>query len=208
MRRLLCLFACVLPTACSSAPALPAGQGRGLIAFDPAPPAGAQVWQRPAVRAGETFTLLRGGQVKNRFVVTEATAAGHTLQDESGHRLRRDADFGNLGAWPAAGDEPDHALAPVDVRYHWPLWVGKKWRCEFADCKRGRPAMLIEVGYSVEGLDSVVVPAGTFQEKLVVEGEKYLDRISFVWFAPDAGIEVRQVIDGTAFELVERSPAR
>ena len=201
---------------CTSPGPLPAGTGRGLIAFDPSPPAGAQVWPRPIVRDGDAFTLLRGGQVKQRFVVTEVSEAGHTLQDEAGHRLRRDADLGNLGEWPEKGEEPIHALTPVDARFHWPLWVGKKWRSEFADRAAGQ-AMLLEVAYAIESLDTVVVPAGTFAAlrivrtvKLVVEGEKYLARTSIQWYAPDIGLDVRQLIDGSAFELAEftRGPQR
>jgi hypothetical protein len=212
VRAQICAFAMLAlgSASCASAITLPGGEGRGLIAHDPTPPDGARVWPRPALRADDSFTLLRGGQVRQRFTVAEVTEHGHTLRDDAGHRLRRDADLGNLGEWPPAGDTPLHALTPVDIRFHWPLWVGKKWRCEFADRSRDAPTILLEVAYVVEALETVVVPAGTFQAlriartaKLLVEGERYLDRTSLSWFAPEVGFDVRQLIDGTAFELLE-----
>lgn len=217
MKRVLLSVALLLfATACSSTGTLPPGTGRGLIAFDSTPPAGVTTWQRPTVQQGDTFTLLRGGQLKQKYVVTEVTAAGHTLQDAAGHRLKRDADLGNLGEWPPEGDEPVHALTPVDARFHWPLWVGKKWRCEFADRSKDK-GMLLEVAYVVEALDTLVVPAGTFSalrivrtSRLIVDGETYLDRTIVQWYAPEIGLDVRQLIDGTMFELAEftRAPQR
>jgi hypothetical protein len=196
--------------ACQSTPPLPEGTGRGVIAFDPAPPAGAQVWQRPEWRVGDQFTLIRGGQAKRTFTVSEAGPTGYTLADEDGLRMRRDADLGNLGDWPKEGDEALHVLSPVDTRFHWPLWVGKKWRCEFVDAARGGTALPLQVGYEVEDLDTITVAAGTFSalrivrtSRLMLEGSRFLDRSMIVWYAPEIGLEVRQVIGESFVDLVE-----
>lgn len=168
------------------------------------------MWQRPLLRDGDTFTLRLGGHIEQPYVVAEVTERGHTLRAADGHRLMRDRDLGILGEWPATGDEPLHLKTPADPRFHWPLWVGKKWRCEYADRKRDGQAMLFEVAYEVEGLDTIVVPAGTFQalriarrKSPVVPGEQYLFMTSFAWFAPDVGLDVREVVDGNTFELLE-----
>lgn len=202
---------------CRGAPraeATPGAEGRGLLAFDAEPPVGAVLWQRPEPRLGDRFTLLRGGHTRLTFRVVEVGANGSTLQDEQGHRLRRDVELGHLGEWGATGETAIQRLSPVDARFHWPLWVGKKWRCEYVDSTAGGASLRIEAAYLVEGLDTVVVPAGTFQALRIVrratlktDGDLFLDRTTFRWYAPSIGLEVRRVVDDTAFELVEWSVA-
>jgi hypothetical protein len=213
----LLLTLCALLAGCHTTPTMPPGEGRGLVAFDPMPPAGAEVWNRPEVRVGDTYTLLHGGQTKVRFRVVDATAHGSTVVDDAGHRLRRDPDLGNLGEWPTEGEDPLHVFTPVDVRYHWPLWVGKKWRCEFADRTAAGQLLNIQATYVVEGMDTVVVPAGTFpalrivrRTALIETGEQFLDRTMVLWYAPSIGYDVRQIQDSTTFELLDwtRGPAK
>lgn len=198
--------------ACAGAP-MPDIAGRGLIAFDPEPPAGAETWDRPTFRVGDRYALLRGGQVRQDFVIVHAGGdggdSGVVVQDAAGHQLRRTADLGYLGQWDDSGD-PVHLFAPEDTRFHWPLWVGKSWRCEYVDLQPDQPVRTVLVRYTVEDRDRVIVPAGTFEtlriarvETLKVDGETYLDRTSVNWYAPAVGLEVRQLIGGTAFELVE-----
>ena len=62
----------------------------------------------------------------------------------------------------------------------------------------------------VEALDRITVPAGSFDALRIVrtamlqsDQGAFLDRSSITWFAPVPGIEVRQLIDGTTYELVE-----
>ncbi|MBM4063061.1 MAG: hypothetical protein FJ265_18490 [Planctomycetes bacterium] len=199
----------VLAAACTGTPSLPEGRGRGLVACDPTPPPGATTWARPESRVGDGWTLLRGGEVRMRLQVVEAGPDRIVVRDEQGHRLLRDPDLGNLGEWPPEGDAPLHRIDPADVRFHWPLWVGKKWQCEFAD-RTEQAAVTIRASYAVEGLDRITVPAGTFEAlrvvrraRLVVEGEQYLVRTTCCWYAPAIGLEVRQLLDNTEFELVE-----
>jgi len=210
--RLLLVAVFVALAGCANAP-MPQGNGRGLIAFDPTPPSGAKTYQRPALRVGDRYTLLRGGQVKQDFSIVQADEHGVVMQDTAGHQLRRDTELGYLGEWDADG-RPVHLMAPVDVRFHWPLWVGKRWRCEYIDKRPGVAAMTLEVSYHVEGLDKVTVPAGTFETLriarvagLEVAGATYYDRTSFSWYAPAIGIDVRHLLGDTAFELVDWSAA-
>lgn len=206
---LLAFLPCLLVTACFSAP-LPDGAGRGVIAYDPDPPAGAKLYPQPTFGVGDRFALLRGGQIRQQLVVVQADARGMVVQDAAGHTLRRTPELGYLGEWDAEG-EPVNLRAPVDTRFHWPLWVGKQWRCEYVDRRRGAPLLTVEVTYRVEEVDQITVPAGTFETLRIArtaalktaDGDKYFDRTSLSWYAPSIGLDVRQVLDGTAFELVE-----
>jgi hypothetical protein len=191
---------------------LPDGEGRGLVAFDRDPPADAVLYQRPEWRVGDSFELVRGGAVRAKFTVTAVEPDRYVLADENGARLLRDRDLGNLGNWPADAPEPTHLLSPVDVRFHWPLWVGKRWRCEYVDRERGGPALPLEARYEVEDLDTVRVPAGTFAAlrivrtvRLVSDQGKSSERTQIVWYAPSIGAEVRQILGDTSVELVAQA---
>ena len=103
-------------------------------------------------------------------------------------------------------------MSPADVRYHWPLWVGKTWSCRFVDRVRGGQALTMQADYHVEGLDRVEVPAGTFEALRVVRRlrlaepgaeNRFLTRTQVAWYAPELGIEVRQLLGDTLVELVE-----
>jgi len=200
----------LLLASCASSPSLPDGAGQGLIAFDTAAPASTQVWNAPKWSVGDHFTLLRGGQARIEFTVTEATEDGYTLVDAHGNRMRRGTDLSNIGEWPPEGEEPRHVLSPPDVRFHWPLWVGKHWRCQYSDRTAGGQALPIETSYEVEDFDTISTPAGTFDalrilrtSRLKLDQGRYLDRVMLVWYAPDIGLEVRQVFGDTSVELIE-----
>ncbi|MCA8974543.1 MAG: hypothetical protein KDC98_07460 [Planctomycetes bacterium] len=200
-------------SACATAP-MPDGIGRGVIAFDPEPPPAAVLYERPACEVGCRYALLQGGQIRQEFTVVESGTAGQVVRDASGHELRRDRDLGHLGEWNAEG-EAVHLLSPADARFHWPLWVGKRWRCEYVDRRPGEPMRTLEVSYTVEELDRIAVPAGTFEALriarvavLKADGGRYLSRTSLSWYAPSIGLEVRQVRNDTAFELLEWSPGQ
>jgi hypothetical protein len=100
------------------------------------------------------------------------------------------------------------AYRPADVAYHWPLWVGKRWRCEFREHVSGQGSMGFEARYHVEGRDRITVPAGTFEtlrihrtQVIQLEGA-FTQRHSVSWFCPALGFEVRSLTDGTLTELV------
>jgi hypothetical protein len=184
--------ALLLLAACTSTPELPPGGGAGLVAFDTAPPTDTQVWQPPGWRVGDRFALLRGGRARLQFTVAAAGAGGYELVDAQGGRLRRGPDLSNLGEWPAEGEQAVHELTPADVRYHWPLWIGKRWRCQYSDRTAGGPSLPIESAYEVEDLDTVITPGGTFRALRILRR-----------YAPDIGHEVRQVFGDTSVEMVE-----
>lgn len=205
---LLAACAAPVPTA-EPAPAAPAG---GVLRADPAPPPGATTWGRPTWRVGDRFELLRGGRTKGAFTVTEATAEHYALDPGNRFTIRRDLDLGNLGEWDEAG-VARHRLTPVDTRYHWPLWVGKTWSCAYHDEPRDRPAIAMQADYVVEDLDTITVPAGTFEAlrivrtlRLVGDAEHYT-RCQIAWYAPAEGVEVRQFSGDTLIELVAHTRA-
>ncbi len=198
--------------ACQSIPDLPEAEGRGLVAFDPTPPAGAELFPAPEWRVGDRQVLLRGGHVRLALTLLQADEQGYVLQDEASKmRLVRGRDLSNLRDLPPpeAGDRPLRAVAPADVRFHWPLWVGKRWRCHFVDKTVDGAQIPLEVAYEVEGIDQVRTPAGAFRAlrilriaRVAAEG-RWLEKTSLIWWSPDNGLEVRQVVDGALVELVE-----
>lgn len=197
---------------CGSAPpaTLPDGVGRGLLQADAKPPAGATTYERPTWRTGQTFVLVRGDVVGAQFAVEAAAADGYVVRGPGGVRLRRDLDLGNLGEWQPEGDQPLHLLSPVDVRFHWPLWIGKRWSCEFVDRAPGGEALTMVADYEVEDLDTVTVRAGTFAALRIVRtlrlpaaADRVMTRTQVIWYAPSIGTEVRQILGDTEVELVE-----
>ena len=203
--------------ACASVPDLPQADtdGIGLTASDEQAPVGVEVWHRPQWRVGDRFTLVRGQLLRGDFEVVQAEGGVYTIDVGNGRLLRRDFDLGNLGEWSQADDQPLRVMTPVDVRYHWPLWVGKRWQCEFIDRVSGGEALRMSASYHVEAMDSVQVPAGEFRAlrivrtlRLLAKDGDFLTRTQMAWFAPDAGLEVRQLLGDTLVELVawQRGP--
>ena len=214
-RAVLAALIAPLLAACSAppSPAMPDGAGRGIVHADAAPPPGATTWPRPAWTAGDRFVLVRGERLRGGFTVRAVTDTHYAIDAGNGLELRRDLDLGNLGEWTASG-EPLHLLSPADTRFHWPLWVGKRWSCEFADRARGGASLPVRADYVVEDLDTITVPAGTFEALRIVRSLRRLDapadfltRWQVIWYAPAAGIEVRQLVGDTVVELAERGRA-
>ena len=204
------VFAAVAACGAAPSPAMPEGMGRGLLSADSEPPAGAVTYERPTWQQGQTFVLVRGDVVGARFLIESIDEGGYVVRGPGGVRLRRDLDLGNLGEWAPEGDAPLHLLSPVDVRFHWPLWVGKQWSCEFVDRAPGGEPLTMVASYEVEDLDTVTVRAGTFPALRVVRtlqlpaaGDRVMTRTQLVWYAPSIGAEVRQILGDTEVELVE-----
>jgi hypothetical protein len=188
--------------------------GRGLLQADQQAPEGAATWTQPEWRVGDRFVILRGERQQAAFTVTAADANGYTLDTGLGLLLKRDRDLGNLGEWRHDG-QPRHQLLPVDRRYHWPLWVGKAWSCEFVDQPAAAAPMTMQANYMVEGLDTITVPAGTFEAlrivrrvRLLGRDDEYLTRSQVTWYAPALGTEVRQLVGDALVELVAVERAR
>ena len=213
MARLAVLLSCCL-AACSSTsgdPPVPAGPaGAGLLSFDAQPPAGAKTWNRPSWHVGESFVLRRGNRAQGQFRVTAIENGAYVLDTGGGPLLKRDLDLGNLGEWAPDGTAL-RELAPVDARFHWPLWVGKRWSCEFVDRAPGARPVAMQASYFVEDLDEITVPAGTFQALRVVRTvrlvgtDQYLTKTQITWYSPDVGTEIRQLAGDLLLELVEHT---
>jgi hypothetical protein len=204
-------LACVLLASCQNGPGdvLAGGPvGRGLLDVSKEPPAGAKTWTRPTWRVGDSFSMVRGEHMRGTFSVRSIEDGVYVVDMGNGRLVHRDRDLGNLGEWRADTGVAQRVMSPVDVRYHWPLWVGKRWQCEFVDCVRDGQPVTMSASYEVEGLDRVEVIAGRYDAlrirrtlRLVDAGEKFLTRTQMIWFAPGPGIEVRQLLGDTMIEL-------
>lgn len=201
----------------STKPTLPEGEGRGVLAADANPPAGAPTWPLPEWRVGDRTVLQLGDLSRLTLVVAGRLPDAYVLDNGSGPgglTMRRGLDLSNLGDYAGNG-EPFHLLSPADTRYHWPLWVGKRWQCEFVDRALGGEPMRMEASYVVEAVDNVTVPAGTIEALRIVRRVRLLDapgqfltRTQVTWYAPSLGIEVRALVGDTLVELVSFERAR
>ena len=198
----------ILASCAGSPPPAPADPGRGLLVADEAPPPGAVLYERPTWLVGETFRLVQADVNAATFTVEKVTDDAYWVRGPGGLVMRRTLDFGTLGEWD--GDQPVRTLTPVDIRFHWPLWVGKQWRCEFVDQARGGRPLRVEAIYRVEELDTVTVYAGTFEALRIERTLKLLDgapevlaRTQLIWYAPSIGNEVRQVLGDLEIQLAE-----
>lgn len=222
-RGTLVAFGCLL-AACQSAPdeapsvaaeKSEAVAGRGVFEVSEAPQ-GAKLWQRPQWRVGDRFTLLRGERMKGTFEVTGIADGAYVIDMGSGSEIRRNQDLGNLGHWLKGKDGPERAMLPADARYHWPLWVGKRWTCEFVDRARSGRELRMIASYEVEDTDRITVAAGTFETLRIrrslrlADDDVQLTTCQMIWYAPDAGLEVRQLLGDSMVDLVdyERGPTR
>lgn len=205
--RLIALGGITLCAACAAPNAPQLAAGAGLTRFDAEPPAGATTYERPTWQVGDRFTLLRQEVLGGAFEVVAIEDGVYRIDAGAGHQLLRDADLGSLGSVSADG-AAILTRAPVDVRYHWPLWVGKTWQCEFIDYLADGRALPTLARYEVEDLDTITVPAGTFEALRIVRrtqlfrGEQRTpSQTHIVWYAPKEGLEVRQLIGSTLVEL-------
>lgn len=184
--------------------------GRGLLSVSEDPPAGAQTWLRPTWHVGDSFSMVRGEHMRGTFSVRAIQGGTYVIDMGNGRLVHRDKELGALGEWSADTGVAQRVLRPADVRYHWPLWVGKRWECEFVDQARDGQPMLMNVSYEVEDVDRVEVIAGSYDTlrirrtlRRVDGGVQFLTRTQMVWFAPNPGIEVRQLLGDTMVELAE-----
>lgn len=200
----------LLLVAACAAPTLPEGEGRGLLAWDREPPAGAETFPRPVLRPGDRFVFRRGGDFRQAWTVREAGPEGYILEEEESGRLHLlDLDLGDLGEERPGDPEATRRLAPVDSTLHWPLWVGKRWRSHFLWKEPGQPPLPLLADYRCDALETVQVPAGTFRTlriwrrvRVAARGE-FVERTTLTWYAPEVGYVVRRLDDGILLELQE-----
>ena len=183
--------------------------GKGLISFDREPPPGVETFPRPTWRAGDRFVYRKGGQARMPSLV-EADGDGWRLVQEDGRPdLRLDADFGDLGQAPKEGDEGRVTNDPVDARFSWPLWDGKRWSCQFVRRTMVDDPFPLHAEYEVRGEEQVKVPAGSFRclriwrtTRPAKEGN-FIALVSLLWYAPEIGYVVRTLDNGIVTELEE-----
>ncbi|MCC6785712.1 MAG: hypothetical protein IT457_22890 [Planctomycetes bacterium] len=184
--------------ACHSAPpVVPAGPG--LVTFDRQPPEGATTFPRPEWTVGDRFVYRHGGEQRVAVRVAAIDEKEIALLDESaGVRNVVDRDFGYLRLESPEGE----ALTrwdPVDARCHWPLWVGKRWACQYVLREDGGAQVPVLVEYHCDAQENVEVPAGRYQalriwrrSRPLLEGE-WLDRTDVAWYAPELGQVVKRL---------------
>lgn len=184
----------------------PPAPGSGFTTFD-AVPAGVTVYERPTWNVGDRFTLVRGGRAQLQLAVAAIDDRGYVQAAGEQFVMRRNLDLGNLGEWSAADDRALHVLAPHDGRFHWPLWVGKRWSADYAESFANGGQAAMRASSVVEDLDTVTVPAGTFAALRIVRTLQRLDEptaavhTQVIWYAPEIGVEVRQILADQAVEL-------
>jgi hypothetical protein len=184
---------------------------------------GLSIADRPALAPGDTWKIRYsdGTKAKRKFLreengilvfeVSQTSPRG----DVSPGFLHLNRDLATVRMLDTSGAELQR-FEPNSLGLQFPLVVGREWqgRCQRFD--EGRDAGTFVGIYKVVGIESVTVPAGTFQT-FRVEGQTYEvkapgRRWRFVhWYAPEVRMEVKlQAMepDGspTEFELSEFVP--
>lgn len=163
------------------------------------PPAGAEIVSKPQWTEGDTWVYQSG---KGKFIweVEKIDSSGIILK-QGRSRNYYDSDFGfikkTLGEKLIFENNP-----PNKGSFSFPLWVGKKWRNEFAqkNLEKGMIYNFIEL-FEVKGWEDVQTPAGVFKA-LKIEGyQENLDiRGSWTytfWYSP----EVKNYIKSSSKDL-------
>lgn len=197
------LLAFAMGCASTAASEVAAVHRRGLVSFDREPPAGVETFARPEWKAGDRFVYLRGGKLRVGGHVDARAEGGWDLVDEtSGLVLHLDPDLGELGQGLAEPSAQDVRFDPVDARFAWPLWVGKRWVCEFVRFAEDEDPLPLIAGYRCDALEEVTVPAGTFRCLRIwrtvgpaLKGN-FIERVTVLWYSPEVGNIVRRLDDG------------
>ncbi len=207
------LAICLATFACKSSHATDAAlkaHGLGLQSYDREAPAGTETYAAPNWKPGDRFVFTKGGKLRVGFTVAAREGGGFELvEDETGTALELDADFGELGEKERGASELHVVNDPVDSRFVWPLWVGKRWTSNFVvRADQEKPVPLI-AHYRIDALEEIAVPAGKFRclrmwrtVQLAMQGN-YIDRVAILWYAPEAGIVVKRLDDGVVTELAD-----
>ncbi len=154
------LSAAVFVTSCGSSPP-PLPPGPGLLSYDKTAPDGTDTFARPEWSVGDRFVFRHGGE--QRVAVRVAAVDEHviTLLDEAGGaRNRIDRELGYLSVEIGEGS----ALTrwdPVDARFSWPLWVGKRWTCQYVLREEGGSDVPVLAEYHCDAREELTVPAAS-----------------------------------------------
>lgn len=204
--------------ACQDAPpALPEGEGRGVVAADTAAPSGGETVAAPRWRAGDVFVYRRAGVARVQMRVAEPPATlpeglvlpegAWVLQDEDSRGvLYLDAELAEIGQQVGDRTGSLRLNVPAERRYHWPLWPGKRWTSEFVRKAPGQ-ALAMTAAYHVDAVEEITVPAGTFRclriwRRLRPVGDRpWPELVTVWWYAPQVGTFVRRLENSVMLEL-------
>lgn len=185
------------------------GEGRGLATVSSSAPAGAEVFVRPTWKLGDRFTFRRGGKLRLLQSVVRADDSGYELEEAvSKIRTVMGPDYEQTAESVADDPWSEKRIVPGDWRVTWPLWVGKRWACEYLFKKPGEPALPVLAEYRCDAKERVSTPAGDFDclriwrvARPAIEGRRFLDQVAVSWYSPEVGAFVRRLKDGVVTEL-------
>jgi len=210
MRRgaLICIVAAAL-SSCAGA-GLAEGTGQGVVSFDRNAPTGSQLHERPTWEVGDRFVYRRAGVLQVPLRVTDRGDDGYVLtHEQSGVQTLLDQDLGLVGLDVPGDPQQTRREAPSEALLHWPLWVGKRWSCHFYRKRVGEPILPLHVSYHCDRVETVTVPAGTFEclriwrrARVAAEGD-YMEVTSLLWYSPEVGYFARRLENGSQLELLE-----
>lgn len=196
-----------LLAACST-PEVGGRGGRGLVSVDRAVPASRLQVSRPEWLVGDRFVYRRGGKIRLEYRVTGKTEQGYILQ-EVGTRMEfaLGLDLERLSESIPGQASEQRVFAPSDHVLTWPLWVGKRWSCEYHLRNAGAASVPVLVNYECDARETITVPAGSFdcfriwrRSRPLIEGN-YFDKVSLLWYAPGVGYFVRRLEGEVVTEL-------
>ncbi|ANK80039.1 MAG: hypothetical protein TEF_12580 [Rhizobiales bacterium NRL2] len=165
------------------------------------PPEGATLYQKQPLPVGTTMTLRRseGGNVRT----FTQTVTGTDIF-EGREVIRSENDDGTTSfydretrTWTATLDRDGTVKTYIDPHagyYDWPLFVGKSWRPSYAfhDVAGGNSWSGIAPSLEVAAIETVTVPAGTFETLRIESGPG--NNVGFeatYWYAPSIGLIVK-----------------
>lgn len=207
--RAVCLGASILILGACASRAFAPGEGRGLTTESAEAPAGVVTHERPSWKLGDRFTYRRGGKLRLLQSVVRADADGYGLE-EAVTKLRTElgSDFEQTGESVEGDAWSEARIVPGDWRLSWPLWVGKRWACEYVFKKPGEDALPVVAEYRCDARETITTPAGSFDcvriwrvARPAIEGRQFLDQASLAWYSPVVGAVVRQLKGGVVTEL-------
>ena len=156
---------------------------------------------RPELKVGDTWVVqnsdARTGEKRPELTLTvrEVTSDNIVLETGTGRRRTYTRDWNIIET--KSGDTVTFSAKPYWTRYQFPLEVGKKWEAQWETTSTNQ-TIRWKGETQVEGVETVTVPAGTFQAfklrfKGYYNGYQRVGTGSFTgvrnetaWYSPDA----------------------
>lgn len=93
------------------------------------------------------------------------------------------------GRWSKEDKRWDEKAKPHNGRYQNPLWVGKSYPAKYNFSRYKGWSGYVQTKVTVEGWETVTVPAGTFKALKIVQGNKNFK--STTWYVPSLRVNVK-----------------